>query len=333
MKTKPEYPAGVKQFAAYLAEHSINPDFMILKHNLHSASDAARAMACDISQIVTSLVYITQNTRHPFLVLVSGANKADTQRLSEIVGEKVILADASIILDETGYAIGSVPPAGFNHELFTIIDKDLSDHEHIWTSAGSNNSMAVLSFQELCLLTGGKVTTISHPLARPVVIIPYDPGWAIQYRHEKEIIKTAIGNYLKAIEHIGSTSVPGLAAKPIIDIMAGANQLDDAPLFIPPLVKLGYQYIPEFEAQIPERRYFNKSEDGQIPIHLHIVEYGSSLWQDHLAFRDLLIANPSLKTAYEVLKEELSGRYGNDRVGYTDAKTDFIRNALKITGR
>ena len=140
----------------------------------------------------------------------------------------------------------------------------------------------------------------------------------------------SIGIYIEAIEHIGSTAVPGLAAKPIIDIMAGAKTLTEAPLFIPPLVALGYQYVPEFESQMPERRYLRKIACKHITTHLHIVESASQFWKKHIAFRDLLIANPAIRESYATLKMELAARYGNDRVGYTDAKSDFILKTLNM---
>jgi len=328
MKTNTENPARVKQFIAYLAAHSISPILMELKASTHTASDAAEALGCEISQIVKSLVFITQDTHRPLLVLVSGANKANTQRLSGILGEKVILADEQTVLEITNYPVGSIPPAGFKHELFTLIDEDLACHERLWTSGGSVHSLVAMSFQELCLLTSGKATTVTRPLAKPIIIVPYDPQWAGQFYKEKELIQTTIGRYLEAIEHIGSTSVPGLAAKPIIDIMAGATSIADAPLFIPPLEGLGYHYVPEFEAQMPERRYLTKSVNDRMAIHLHIVEPTTQIWKEHLAFRDLLIAKPAIRDAYARLKIDLAKRYGNDRVEYTDAKTSFIQNAL-----
>ncbi len=113
------------------------------------------------------------------------------------------------------------------------------------------------------------------------------------------------------VEHIGSTAVRGLASKPIIDIMAGTRSLSDAPIFIPPLVSLGYQYVPEFEAQLPERRYLRKIAGNQITTHLHIVEPTSQFWKEHLAFRDLLIANSHIREAYASLKSELARQYGS----------------------
>jgi GrpB-like predicted nucleotidyltransferase (UPF0157 family) len=188
--------------------------------------------------------------------------------------------------------------------------------------------MVALSFQELCLLTNGKVTTINRSLARPVIIAPYDPEWITKYEGEKLRIEVAMGAYIRGIEHIGSTAIPGLPAKPIIDILGGITSLIDAPSFIPHLEEIGYCYIPEYEAQLPQRRYLTRAEAGYEVIHLHIVEITSQFWRDHLAFRDRLCSNNSLRDAYGSLKTELAIKYGNDRVGYTNAKVEFIHKAL-----
>jgi GrpB-like predicted nucleotidyltransferase (UPF0157 family) len=207
---------------------------------------------------------------------------------------------------------------------------DLSHQSDVWISGGSDHVLVKLHFHELISLTGGKVTTINQALASPVIIVPYDVQWPIQYAAECDLIRGAMGSYLKAIEHIGSTAVPGLAAKPIIDILGGVYDLNDTPLFIPALQKIGYQYIPEYEIQLPERRYLNRVEIGQTVVHLHLTETTSSFWQNHLKFRNLLIANPSLRDAYGELKIELASKFGNDRIGYTDAKTAFIKRAMSM---
>ncbi len=190
--------AGVKRFMTFLERHSISPTIRELKASAHTASDAADALGCVISQIVKSLVFITRDTKRPFMVLVSGGNKVDTQRLSEILGEKVRLADEQTVFMVTNYTVGAVPPAGFKNDLFTLIDEDLAHHERLWTSGGSIHTLVAMSFQELCLITGGKITTINHPLAIPVTIVPYDPEWPARFEKEKKEISIAVGNYLNS---------------------------------------------------------------------------------------------------------------------------------------
>lgn len=96
-----------------------------------------------------------------------------------------------------------------------------------------------------------------------VTICDYDLRWPLAFEDEKRAIIRAIGGHISALEHIGSTAVPGLAAKPTIDIMVGLRQLEDARHCIQPLADLGYEYVPEYEAEIPERRYFRKGPPGR----------------------------------------------------------------------
>lgn len=159
----------------------------------------------------------------------------------------------------------------------------------------------------------------------PVVIVPYDPAWIEAYQREAALIRLCIGRYITGIEHIGSTSVPGLDAKPIIDILIGVKSLADSPAFLPLLIGMGYCYKPEFEEGLPERRYLYKVENGLDTIHLHMVEPGTTFYKRHIAFRDYLRTHPDSASAYASLKYELAQKHGSDREGYTDAKTDFIK--------
>lgn len=157
----------------------------------------------------------------------------------------------------------------------------------------------------------------------PIVIADYDVAWPARFEAEKARILGAIGTWAVAVEHIGSTAVPGLAAKPIIDIMVGVASLDCAAQCIAPLQALGYEYVPEFEADIPERRYFRRKSASEA-YHLHLVAVTSGFWERHLLFRDYLRTHPGAARAYENLKRELAARFGSDREAYTDAKTTFI---------
>jgi GrpB-like predicted nucleotidyltransferase (UPF0157 family) len=163
-------------------------------------------------------------------------------------------------------------------------------------------------------------------MTAPVVIVDYDPQWPIRYQEEKGRILEAIGRVIVAIEHIGSTAVPGLGAKPIIDIMVAVSHLADAEECIEPLQGMGYEYAPKLEVSMPQRRYFDKGPPGGRTHHLHMVELASEFWQRHLLFRDFLRDHPQVAREYDQLKRELAARYGSDRVGYTEAKTPFIRS-------
>ncbi len=133
-------------------------------------------------------------------------------------------------------------------------------------------------------------------------------------------------------EHVGSTAVPGLGAKPIIDIMVGVTRLPDAELHIADLEEHDYEYVPEYEAQMPERRYFRKPQEGLRTHHLHCVVEGSCFWRRHLAFRDYLRANPETAAAYFALKQQLALRHRTNRVAYTEAKSAFVESILEKAG-
>ncbi len=167
---------------------------------------------------------------------------------------------------------------------------------------------------------------------RSIVVADYDPQWPVRFARERDLILRACGPHaFIAIEHVGSTAVPRLGAKPIIDIMPGLRSLDDAPPLIAKLATIGYEYVPEYEqptppfdSGLPERRYCRKDANGERAFHLHMVETASEFWARHLLFRDYLRAHPEAAREYARLKRELAARFGADRVGYTNAKTGFI---------
>ena len=166
----------------------------------------------------------------------------------------------------------------------------------------------------------------------PVIIVEYDRGWPRMFEDEKGRILAVIGPHLVAIEHIGSTAVPGLAAKPIIDILAGVRRLEDARECIAPLAGIGYDYVPEFEVDLPERRYFRKGRNERHTHHLHMIEFQSPFWRRHVAFRDYLRAHPDEAARYADLKRTLAAKFGSDRGAYTDAKTEYVRGVEAKAG-
>lgn len=165
-------------------------------------------------------------------------------------------------------------------------------------------------------------------MGAPVVIVDYDPQWPALYAEEKRRILTVIGDAVIAIEHIGSTAVPGLGAKPIIDIMAAVRRLPDAEQCVEPLRTIGFEYVPEYNDVIPERRYFHKGPSGARTRHLHMVELTSDFWEKHLLFRDFLRTHPEEARRYCQLKKELATKLGSAREAYTEAKTSFIESAM-----
>ncbi|MCH8993496.1 MAG: GrpB family protein [Chloroflexi bacterium] len=136
----------------------------------------------------------------------------------------------------------------------------------------------------------------------PVVIVDYEPNWPAAFEQERARIVAALGNVMEdvvAIEHVGSTAVPGLAAKPIIDIMIGVRKLADGEQSVEPLVGLGYEYLGEYG--IPGRFYFRKGSPRSH--HVHLVHHNSDFWERHLLFRDLLREQPGLRDEYDALAE------------------------------
>ena len=134
--------------------------------------------------------------------------------------------------------------------------------------------------------------------SEPVELSPYSPLWPAVFEVEAERLAALFAGEDIAIEHIGSTSVPGLGAKPIIDIMLGVPALAVIEARIEALAADGYRYVKEFEVAMPERRYFDKQEGHPGRFHLHGVVAGSPFWIRHLAFRDALRADPALAERY-----------------------------------
>lgn len=165
--------------------------------------------------------------------------------------------------------------------------------------------------------------------ANAIVIVAYDAAWPRTFEQERRRIEAALGERLVAIEHIGSTSVPGLAAKPIVDIMAGVGRLEDAAACIAPLEAIGYRFRPEITARLGmlDDRLFVKSSGGVAIVNLHVTEYGGGFWREKLLFRDFLRAHPETAQAYEALKRDLSPRFSEGPL-YSTAKGDFIQSVL-----
>ncbi len=165
----------------------------------------------------------------------------------------------------------------------------------------------------------------------PLVVQDYDPRWPRMYADTKAEILRATGGTIAAIEHIGSTAIPGLAAKPLIDILVALRRFpEDIEATIAPLAGIGFDYVPKPR---PDRYFFRKGVWGQGTQHLHIVEFGGEDWTQQLLFRDYLTTHPELAKQYAALKRQLATRFGTDRRSYTEEKTAFIVSALAAARR
>jgi GrpB-like predicted nucleotidyltransferase (UPF0157 family) len=156
--------------------------------------------------------------------------------------------------------------------------------------------------------------------------VPYDPTWPARFEAERAAIAEAIGeSSVYGIHHVGSTAVPGLAAKPIIDVLVGVRSLDESRACFEPLARLDYMYAP----YLPEEmHWFCKPHPSRRTHHLHLVPVGTQRYTDELAFRDRLRADPQAAEEYLALKRDLARRFSHDREAYTDAKSSFVRRVL-----
>jgi GrpB-like predicted nucleotidyltransferase (UPF0157 family) len=162
--------------------------------------------------------------------------------------------------------------------------------------------------------------------SEPVLLTPYDPAWPGAFERERVALEAAIGPWVVGgIHHVGSTAVPGLEAKPIVDVLAGVEDLESSRACFEPLARLEYMYAPY---RSEEMHWFCKPRPERRTHHLHLVPTGSRRYVEELAFRDLLRAEPKVAGAYAALKRELAQRFRDDREAYTDAKSGFIREAL-----
>lgn len=154
-----------------------------------------------------------------------------------------------------------------------------------------------------------------------VVLAEYDPAWPRRYEGWRDRILAACGDLIAEIHHIGSTAVPGLLAKPVIDIMPGLAQFEDGFALVEPLQALGFDSRGEFG--IAGRHYFSRAD-----VHVHVYAVGESNWHSQLAFRDALRQSEDARKAYAALKRELQQRHRFDRPAYTEAKSEFVTTIL-----
>jgi GrpB-like predicted nucleotidyltransferase (UPF0157 family) len=166
-----------------------------------------------------------------------------------------------------------------------------------------------------------------------VVVVPYDPAWPEIYKREKShLIKYLHQELIGRIEHFGSTAIPGMSAKPIIDMLIEVTSLEATKKKIAPLLEAqGYDYFwrPSWGDDIPPFYAFFIKRDatGNRTHHIHMVEADFEHW-DRLLFRDYLIERPDIAEQYRILKSNLARDYPNDRIAYTQGKTKFI---VKVT--
>jgi GrpB-like predicted nucleotidyltransferase (UPF0157 family) len=168
-----------------------------------------------------------------------------------------------------------------------------------------------------------------HAVGWPVLVLPYDVRWPELFRLERDRLAGIFGERAAGIEHVGSTAVPGLAAKGIVDILLGLRPLELRRENLDAMTRLGYVYRGQLG--IPGRHFFQK---GAPPTHhVHAVEHGSVEWLKHMHFRDHLRAHPEDAQGYAKLKRDLAARYPDDRDAYTEGKSPFVAAVLRRASR
>lgn len=166
------------------------------------------------------------------------------------------------------------------------------------------------------------------------LLVDYDPDWPVLFEEEKVRLETALKGVAHGIEHYGSTSVPGLRAKPILDILVGIHPLEDWIRCKTPLENLGYDYAEQ--AGVPNHYIFGRGRDRSERTHLvHVVEFNGESWQSNLLFRDALRADPALREKYLVTKQHAATAAPTGRSKYNEDKHAFIEETkmrLQATG-
>ena len=163
----------------------------------------------------------------------------------------------------------------------------------------------------------------------PIIIEDYNPLWPQQFEKIRARLASVLGEIAAAIEHTGSTAVPGLAAKPILDVDVLLKSSADLTLAISKLAAMGYQH--QGDLGVPGRDAF-KAPYHDVPQHLYVCSAGSQEFSRHIKFRDHLRTHPEDSAAYATLKRKLAREFHLDRDAYTNAKTDFIADILRRTG-
>lgn len=169
------------------------------------------------------------------------------------------------------------------------------------------------------------IEMVGSASGHPVEVVGYRPSWPATFEEWRTRLATAMGATAERIEHVGSTAVPGLAAKPIIDIQVSVPDVDDEGSYVPAIEATG---VP-LRSRHDEDRYFRPPPDEPRIAQIHVCATGGDWERVHLLFRDYLRADEETRDAYGELKLRLVDEFGDDRVAYTEAKTPFIRDTMQ----
>jgi len=165
-----------------------------------------------------------------------------------------------------------------------------------------------------------------HKTSPRVVVVEYDHEWPRRFEDLRAWIWPVVADVADRIEHVGSTSVPGLCAKPVLDILAG-HPPDLSPLvYVAPFVAAGY--VHRGDRGIPGHQFFRRGQPRAY--HIHLVEYQGRLWREYVGFRDLLRRDAVLANQYAELKRTLAARFPRDRESYIAQKSEFVGQLLRL---
>ncbi len=166
----------------------------------------------------------------------------------------------------------------------------------------------------------------------PIEVVAHDPGWAELAATLATDLDRRCAPWLDGeVEHVGSTAIPGLPAKPIVDLMAPVRHLAETPAADSPLSVAGWELVPPALDERPWRRFYVQPEGDRRVAHLHLVERGHARWREVVTFRDALLVDAALAAEYAAIKREAAVRFGEDREAYTAAKSSFIQRVVGTT--
>lgn len=165
-----------------------------------------------------------------------------------------------------------------------------------------------------------------------VKLVPYDKTWAKLFDREKYRLMKHFGNKLVAVEHIGSTAIPGMLAKPIIDIAAGVKSISDAKNMKIAFQRLGYKHRPKKygKSDKNQEELYVKGPVSRRTAYVHVSVFGKNYWERDLLFRDYLRRHHQRARQYANIKIKLAGQYAKDRPSYTKLKSEFIRKTIRL---
>jgi len=156
-----DLPASARRIQEVLDARGQGHRVIIMPDSTRTADDAARACGCTVGQIAKSIVFRTSNSGHAVLVVTSGANRVDEAAIAEVLGEKIVKADADFVRRATGFAIGGVPPLGHDYPVKILIDRDLLQYDEIWAAAGTPRAVFRLTPDQLAEMTDGRILSVA----------------------------------------------------------------------------------------------------------------------------------------------------------------------------